>query len=353
MTNHSPILANGTTRPNLLALVEDATENFAFLLLEGFSHLALASALEPLRHANQCIKAPAYGWRMLSETGAAVTCSNGLTLQVQGGLAELGRSEILIVVGGPGTGQKPYVQLCHTLRRIAVHGTRIGAFCEGVHVLARVGLLQDQECAVHWASADSFAEQFPDLRVSRSAFVMGRRPMAVGGAVASDLMLHMIADRFGADLAARIADLMVCNGVRTLNAEQTMSLQSRYGMRNPRLLQVLRSMEDNLETPLTALEISEAANLSMRQTERLFRRYVKMTPMAFYLKIRVERAHNLLAKTELGITEIAMACGFESKEQFVRRYRSAYGVTPRYMRAVGGAVAKSAAEPPQGLRRAG
>ena len=87
---------------------------------------------------------------------------------------------------------------------------------------------------MHWAAIEGFAEEFPAVRISRNAFALGRRPSAPGGAVAADMMMHLIAETHGGDLAARIADLMVCDSVRSPRSQQKVSVQSRYGMRNPR-----------------------------------------------------------------------------------------------------------------------
>lgn len=310
------------------------TERFTFLLLDGFTHLALAAALEPMRVANASLGRPAYAWRIASISGGPVSCSHGLTVLVDEALCPLARGETLIVVGGPATARRDEPGLSAALRREAAHGVRLGALCLGIYALARAGLLDGEDCAVHWDLAEGFAEAFPDVHISTGAFALGRRLTAAGGAVASDLMLHLIAEAHGADLAARVADLLVCNGVRSPRSQQKVSVQSRYGMRNPRLVKVLKSMEANLETPLTAQEIADIAAMSVRQTERLFARYLKTTPMNFYMKMRLEKAHRLLSQTELSVTEIALACGYKSSSHFTKNFRAAYAVTPRAMRVV-------------------
>ena len=151
---------------------------------------------------------------------------------------------------------------------------------------------------------------------------------------ATDLMLHLIAERHGANLATRIADAMVWANVRGPQSRQTVSAQSRFGVRNARLVRVLAAMEANLETPLSAQEIADIAGMSPRQTERLFSRYLATTPMGFYAHLRLERARSLLMQTELSVTEVAVACGYRSLSHFAKVYRATYGHAPRRMRAV-------------------
>ena len=333
MTHESPIRALSRVDPTRAAAAH-STCRYAFLLLDGFTHLALASAIEPLRLANQVLGRSAYSWRLMSQSGAPVTCANGLTVLVDGAFQPLARDEVLIVVGGPATLSSNDARLFAQLRREAAHGVRIGALCLGVYALARAGLLDGEECTVHWDVRDAFSEEFPNARLSRNAFAIGRRPTASAGGVAGDLMLHLIAEGHGSDTAARIADLMGSNGVRSPRSQQKVSVQSRYGIRNSRLVKVLTAMEANLEQPLTAQEIANTAAMSVRQTERLFARYLDTTPMSFYMQMRLEKARRLLLQTELSVTEVAIACGYKSTSHFTKTFRAAYGETPKKLRVV-------------------
>ena len=93
MSHQSPILA--LHKVNLP--VQEPTETgqrFTFLLLDGFAHLPLASALEPMRLANQLLGKRAYSWRVTSLTGAPVACSGGLTVMTDGAYSPLGARAI-------------------------------------------------------------------------------------------------------------------------------------------------------------------------------------------------------------------------------------------------------------------
>ena len=70
----------------------------------------------------------------------------------------------------------------------------------------------------------------------------------------------------------------------------------------------------------------------MRQLERVFGKYLNTSPKKYFMDLRLERARNLLIQTEGSITDIAMACGFESPGHFARVYRAAHGVTPMQQR---------------------
>lgn len=335
MLHQSPITPQSRVRlPAEAAAV--SRERFVFLLLDGFNHPALANALEPLRIANRLCPGQPYRWQIVTPSGDPAVAADGLTVLADGRLEPLGRAETLFVVGGEESRAAVSEPVIAFLRRQKAHGTRIGALCQGVYALAMAGLLDGRDCAVHWNALEGFAEEFPAARPARVAFTAGCLPTAPGSAVAADLMLHLIAETRGAALATRIADEMIASGIRTPASQQTVSLQSRYGIRHPRLVKVLQAMERNLEQPLSAQDIAEIAGMSVRQTERLFARHLKVAPMTFYMRLRLDRARNLLMQTELSVTEVAIACGFRSLSHFAKTYRAAHGVSPRNMRAVAG-----------------
>ncbi|MDC0739292.1 helix-turn-helix domain-containing protein, partial [Cognatishimia sp. SS12] len=106
----------------------------------------------------------------------------------------------------------------------------------------------------------------------------------------------------------------------------------RKRLLHPKLQPVVRAMEDNLEVPLTISELAALVHVSVRQLERLFRRYLSQSPGRFYADMRLKRAHDLLHRTNMPLIDIAMACGFSSPSHFAKRYRLLYGVSPSQLR---------------------
>ena len=176
-------------------------------------------------------------------------------------------------------------------------------------------------------------EEFPDVHLVSSVFVADEKIVtASGGTATADLMLHLIEESHGQDLAAEVADQMVYNTVREANAAQRLSFQARHGIRNEHLSQAIRRMNETIETPMSPAEIAAELRISVRQLERLFGRYLNCSPKKFQLDIRLQKARHLLLQTEMPITEVAFACGFKSSGHFSRSYRSHFGCSPGQQR---------------------
>lgn len=305
------------------------TTDFVFLLIEEFSHLAFSCALEPLRIANLVAGRELYRWQLASVDGRSARCSNRAVTLVDRGLTPALKDEKLILVSGINVQNHVSPELLRFLRAERVRGAQIGAICSGAFVLAEAGFLEERKAAVHWEYHDVFAERFPSVRLTKSVFVADEKFVtASGGAAVADLMLHMIARDHGRDLAAAVADQMVYNAVREGSATQKVSIRSRYGLRNSRLGEAIRIIEDNIESPLSTAEIARRIGVSTRQLERMFERYLNTSPKRYIMDMRLHRARNLIVQSDQAITEIAVACGFVSTSHFSKVYREHFGNTP-------------------------
>ncbi|MEO3428227.1 GlxA family transcriptional regulator [Pelagibius sp. CAU 1746] len=307
-----------------------ARQSFAFLLLPQFSMLAFSSAVEPLRAANRLSGEALYDWRILTADGRPIHSSSRMHLLPDGGLDDIGRPDFLIVVAGLEVQRLREPGVIAALRRLARSGCRLGALSTGSYLLAWAGLLEGFRCTVHWENLDAFREDFPDLDVTGELFeVDGARLTCSGGTASMDMILSLVAETHGRDLAAQVAEQFIHERIRDTHDHQRMSLQGRLGISHPKLLQVVSLMEDHLEDPLARAELARLAGLSTRQLERLFRRYLGRTPTRYYLELRLHRARALLTQTAMSILNVALACGFVSASHFSKCYREFFNKMPR------------------------
>lgn len=312
-----------------------AARAFAFLLLDRFTMFAFAAALEPLRVANRMAGRPLYSWRLVSEDGVSAACSNGARVLVDGGLDDLDRDAMLFVCGGLDVNRTTTKPVLTWLRKQARRGVGMGGVCTGAWALAKAGLLDGVRCTIHWENREGFREEFPDLALSDRYFERdGRRWTASGGAAPADMMLAMIAEDGGRELAAAVIDQLAMTPLRAHADRQRLSAPARMGVRHPKLTQVIRRMEDAIEDPVSPSALADEVGLSTRQLERLFRRYVDRSPKRYYMELRLERARALLLQTDMSVINVALASGFASPSHFSKCYRAHYGRTPYRERGV-------------------
>lgn len=302
---------------------------FVFLLLDRFTMLSFAGAIEPLRIANRIAGKPLYEWRLIGEGGISATCSNGASFQLDMGLEELDRDDTLLVCGGIDVQRATTKPVIAWLRREARRGMTIGGLCTGSWTLARAGLLDGRKATIHWENQDGFLEEFEDVKLTKSVFVVdGNRLSTAGGTSSIDLMLKLIAADHGDEIANTVADQLIYSSIRTDQDTQRLSIPTRIGVRHPKLSQVIQMMEANIEDPISPADLAEEVGMSTRQLERLFRRYLNRSPKRYYMELRLQKARNLLMQTDMSVINVALACGFASPSHFSKCYRAHYNTTP-------------------------
>jgi AraC family transcriptional regulator, glycine betaine-responsive activator len=305
------------------------SRRFVFLLLDKFTMINFAGAIEPLRLANHVTGEKMYTWVLCGEGGEEKTCSNGATFRLDFGLDEIDREDTILVCGGIEIQKTTTRPVISWLRREARRGVTIGGLCTGAYALAKAGLLDGKKATIHWENQDGFSEEFEDVRLTKSVFVMdGNRWSTAGGISSIDLMLKIIASDHGEDLANNVADLMIYSTIRTDQDTQRLSIPTRIGVRHPKLSQVIQMMEGNIEDPKSPADLAEDVGMSTRQLERLFRRYLNRSPKRYYMELRLQKARNLLMQTDMSVINVALACGFASPSHFSKCYRSHYNTTP-------------------------
>ena len=313
------------------------TRRFIFLLLDRFTLMAFASAIEPLRLANQVSGEKLYDWKLATEDGGDVTCSNGTVMRADMGLGEVTRDDTVMVCGGIDVAEATTKPILAWLRREARRGAAVGGLCTGAWAVAKAGLLDGRRATIHWENQDSFAEDFEEVTLSKAVFVIdGNRLTTAGGTASVDLMLKMIALDHGEALANTVADQLIYNSIRTDRDSQRLSIPTRIGVRHPKLAQVIARMEMNIEEPISPARLAAEVGMSTRQLERLFSRYLSRSPKRYYMEIRLQKARNLLMQTEMSVINVALACGFTSPSHFSKCYRAQYQTTPYRERGASG-----------------
>jgi AraC family carnitine catabolism transcriptional activator len=291
--------------------------------------IGLFSAIEPLRIANGLSGKKLFSWELISENGEAVTASNGMSLNTDVALDACKDVDSLVVVASFDPQLHESKKILTWLKQLSRKGTHLGAIDTGAHLLAKAGLLEGYRITMHWDAAPAFVEEFPAIEVTDELFEIDRNRFTCAGGTASiDMMVHLITLKCGRDFALEVCEQCIHTGIRSEGVKQRIQLTTKLGIQNTKLLKLIHAMEDHIQNPLEAQALAAIVNLSTRQVERLFKKYLQETPSSYYLKKRLERAHQLLTQSTLSVMDVAVACGFNSAAHFSRVYKQQFGRPP-------------------------
>jgi AraC family transcriptional regulator, transcriptional activator of pobA len=110
---------------------------------------------------------------------------------------------------------------------------------------------------------------------------------------------------------------------------------------DPLLAAVLEVIESRYREPISLRDVADAVGLTPGHLTTVVGRRTGRTVQQWITERRMREARRLLADTDLAVVEIAVQVGYREAGYFVRRFRSAHGVTPGAWRRAGRAPAPS------------
>ncbi len=296
--------------------------------------MAFSLAMETLQTANRMAGQTLFKTVVCAEDSTPICDSLGAQFPIDHGLEDVHRDDVVVLVCGDNVRDACTPAVLQWVRKAARQGCEIGGLSTGVWIMAEAGLMTDLPATLHWEHRASFAEKFPDVVLDEYTYVVdNKRYSTAGGTSVIDLMLHLISEKESPELANLVADQLLYTNIRVLQHSARVQVAERIGMRHPKLSEILALMETNLEEPLRPGDLAKTVNISTRQLERLFRRYLSETPKKYYMDMRLQRAQHLLLQTNMSVTEVAVACGFNAASHFSRSFRQRYGMSPHKLRA--------------------
>lgn len=79
-------------------------------------------------------------------------------------------------------------------------------------------------------------------------------------------------------------------------------------------------------------DIATAGNVGKTLCTKLFRNYTSKTPVDYLIDYRIKKSEEMLTGTDISITEIAYATGFNSASHFTKTFREKIACTPHEFR---------------------
>jgi transcriptional regulator GlxA family with amidase domain len=220
------------------------------------------------------------------------------------------------------------------IQRISKSARRMVTACSGTYMLAEAGLLDGRRAATHWAADKDFRRRYPDVLLDTEPIYVKDGNLYTSAGVTSilDLMLALVEEDFGSELALRVAQGMVMFLRRPANQSQFSVPLTALKTDDERIRDVVSHIAKNPGADLTVERLGELAGMSPRNFTRIFAREIGMTPGKFVEVSRLESARRYLEQSTMAVGEIAHACGYSTMDGMRLAFDRNLGVTPREYR---------------------
>jgi len=310
------------------------------VLVPGFSLLSLGAIVEPLKSLNSLLPEPGVRLHLTSIAEPDAESASSVTVHcpvsIKKCLKAITGSERPVAVflccglRTPYKSQRDIQNLLKTAHRsgVALYGTGCAAW-----KMADAGILHNSSSTVHWTTLAAFTERHREIDTRDALFVSENQITSTPGeAAALDMTIAFIEAHFSARQAREVCNHLLISFPRPGDLNQPRSPGDHLQNAPSTLRDMVALMDQHLEHPLTIREIAATVGLSIRQTERLFARYLSTSPKQYYLKQRLKHSRQLIELTSMSILEISIAAGFSSRRDFTRYYRQEFGFPPAHTR---------------------
>ncbi len=284
----------------------------AIVVYDGFAPFDLGVVCEVFGEDPRV--APGDPWYRLficGDTSAPVTADTGFQILVPHGLETLAEVDTVIVT--PTYRPEEVAEsVFAALRQAHARGCRILSLCTGAFVLARAGLLDGRRAATHWTECDELARRFPLVSVDAGVLYVDEGDILTGaGSAASiDLLLHIVRQDYGSDVATQLARQLVVPPQRDGGQAQFIE-QPLPELDDANLFaDTVTWVQEHLDDPVTVEDLAQRSAMSPRTFARRFQAATGTTPYQWLLGQRVHLAQRLLETSDLSVETVAERSGF-------------------------------------------
>lgn len=318
------------TDHHMLTRLGGAAISISVVILDGFSLYEFAAIADIFAKTNQVCSGVKFDVRVLSVTGREVMSSIGALVRPDGAVRDSISASNVFILKGAEPVETVSPDLFPWLRLQNLLGSFIFGIGDGAECIAKAGFLHGGTLAAHWSARDAWQELYSAISFSDSVYAKsGRVYSCAGYETCIDLLVRCVASVAGADIGRHMADTLNVARVRSWAERQGHGTLGRRQTGNRTLKRALHWIHSNPADTLELQDIAVSCNVSLRQLQRLFKRYVGLTVCQYNAVTRLSRARQLLARTGMSVTDVAIATGFRSLSHFSSRYRKCFGAPPR------------------------
>jgi len=259
----------------------------------------------------------------------------GLTVHVPHGLAALENADTIVIPGWRDADEAPPLALVAALQAAYRRGARICSICSGAFVLGHAGLLDGRRATTHWRYLERLRTRFPAIRIDPAALYVDDHGIvtSAGSAAGLDMLLHLVRQDFGVDIANQVARRLVIAAHRDGDQAQLVARPLPAAEENA-IARLMDWARENIRLGHTVASLAAQARMAPRTFQRRFKDNAGLPPLAWLARERVALARQLLeTRPGLDIDAVADLAGLGSAESLRRHFRT-QGLAPpaRYRR---------------------
>lgn len=142
-------------------------------------------------------------------------------------------------------------------------------------------------------------------------------------------------DKFGSKMMCRaLATQLLVMAARAIHQEWEESLKIKE-RKITEVLEIAKEyIDEHCAEPLTVADIAQYVFMSVGYFSKIFTQELKMSPIAYLTKVRIDKACQLLLKEDSKVSVVANKVGFTTIQSFNRIFKKIMDLTPQEYRKI-------------------
>ena len=212
-------------------------------------------------------------------------------------------------------------------------GTEVASLCKGSYFLAEAGLLDGKPCTSHWASIDDMRKRFPNIHLQPDSVLTDQNGLYTGGGAFSslNLVLYLVEKFCGHDVGVRVA--------KNFSIHRDHMNQAHFSIFNgmdqhgdSMILNAQAFIEAHYAEDISVERIAGHVNMSKRNFIRRFKQAIRITPLEYIQRVKIEAAKKALESGRSNIQTLTYEVGYNDSKTFRSTFKRLTGVTPQHYR---------------------
>ena len=268
----------------------------------------------------------------IGENAGLLTLTGGLTLLPDASIDDVTDSDLIFVPalwGNPRAAVKLHQRTCHWLAKQYAQGAVICSVGTGSYFLAEAGLLDNRSATTHWRYFDDFQHSYPLVKLQRKRFITHADGLYCTGSINAvrDVMLYFVEQLFSAATADEVAHHFTHELKRSYES-LLLSGEQKNSHHDEEIIKIQEWLQKHYHQQVNLRDLAQKFNINVRSFNRRFRAAADKTPMQYLQEVRITQAQELLKKSNLSVSEIAFATGYQDVSYFSGLFRRINSVTP-------------------------
>ena len=208
-------------------------------------------------------------------------------------------------------------------------GAEVASMCSGAFMLASTGLLNDKTCSTHWAYAEAFRSNFPQVNLKEDKLITDEHGIYTNGGGYSflNLMLYIVEKYYDRQTAIYISKMFQIEIDR--QSQSAFTIFSAQKNHDDEVIKNAQAyIESNLHEKISVEYLSARFAVGRRHFDRRFIKATGNTPVEYAQRVKIESAKKAFETTRKNVNEVMYDVGYSDMKAFREVFRKITGMSP-------------------------